>query len=59
MHQSLKNFFQSQKKKISSHGNFTLSLLGQYAVWTNSTSGKKNLKENNTPLRVVKNQEGE
>ena len=29
------------QKKISSHGNFTLSLLDQITVWTNSTSGKK------------------
>ena len=69
MHHSLKNTFQSQKvihwtqrmiKKLlslikNSYHNFTLSLLGQNAVWTKNTSGKQNLKKTNIHLRVVKN----
>ena len=55
------NAAHDQKTSLAQKNKFTLqfyslSLLGQNIVWTNSTSGKKkNLKKTNTPLRVVKN----
>ena len=47
------NFPRSEKNR--SHGNF--SLLGQKAVWTNSTSGKEKSEENQYSSSSRKNQE--
>ena len=44
----------AQRKFVSTRQFYSLSLLGQNVVWTNTTSGKINLKKTNTPHRVVK-----
>ena len=45
------------QKNVVPTASYSISLLGRSTILTNSTSGTKNVRKTNTPLRVLKNHE--